>query len=87
MSNLKKFAISCEYFGGYNETIDIDNFDSLEEIINHIKENIRNLITENNFESLLIKLENLNFHTHDYSFVDVLLNTDPNKIYYICTHC
>ena len=87
MSNLRNFCLSCELFGGFKVRIDIDQCDNINSIIIRIKNSLKNILIENNLESLQNKLQNINYHIHDFSFVDILMDTDQNKIYYVCSHC
>jgi len=87
MSSNRKFTISCQYFSGFTKNIDIEDYNSIEEIVTSIVSSLETILFENNLESLLIKFKSLKFHVHDYNFFDVLTNTDSNRVFYICSHC
>jgi len=86
MSVYRKFSISCEYFSGFTKNINIEEFDSLDEIIVSVVSSLESILIESNLEMLVKKLRTLNFHVHDYNFLDVLTSAD-NRVFYICSHC
>ena len=85
MVNNRTFQISCDIFNGYNQEVDLDYYDSLEDIISYVIEKLQELLIDNKLESLITELKKKKFHIHDISFGDMLIN-DDNKIYYICSH-
>ena len=80
----RKLEFSSEYFSGFNLTIDIRYFDTIEEIINHAKDNLLNILQKYNFIILIEKFNDCNFHIHTHSLEEILLN---DEIIYICDHC
>ena len=85
MVNNRKFIISDKLFSGYSTLIDLDEINSKEEIVNIVKNRLKNVLNENNLESLIYNLNKTNFHIHDFTFEDILLS-ESNKIFYVCNH-
>ena len=85
MVNNRNFALSAELFSHFKTQVDIDETDSLEEIIVIVVEKLRSILKKHNLVELSDKLDLCNFHTHDYTFEDVLLS-NPEKEFYICDH-
>ena len=86
MVNVRKFTISDDHFSGFSQMIDLDEFDSLNEICSTVYGSIFKLLTRYNFIILLEKLKEKNFHIHDYTF-ESLLMSNSNKEFFICSHC
>ena len=49
MSNYRKFSISCQYFSGFTQSIDIEEYNSIEEIISSIVSSLENILKEHNY--------------------------------------
>tara|TARA_Y100000591_G_C21292097_1_gene432344 strand:- start:259 stop:528 length:270 start_codon:yes stop_codon:yes gene_type:complete len=85
------FQISAKYFWGYRTKIDIDEYNTTNEIIKKVIENCKDFFKKNNLLSLVDLLESStdNYHIHDYKLEDLkLLNKlDSSEIVYICDHC
>ena len=81
----RKITISCDTFGGFTHELDVNAFNTKQEIINHVTDNLKNKLQENNLYILIEKLNNIRdrYHIHDYSFDDLLTK---NQEYYICNH-
>ena len=75
---------SSNLFGGFEILIDIRYFSSMDEIIAEWEQQLLHVLKENNFHNLIQSFGKSNFHIHDLSFEDVLLQ---NNIVYICDHC
>ena len=84
MVNLRTFIISDELFSGFESIIDLDEVDSIEEIISIVVNKLSILLKNAKLQILFNKVSKTNFHIHDFSFTDILLN---ENIYYICNHC
>ena len=86
MVNNRKFSISGSIFSRYDTTINLDLIDSIDDIlivvINRIREDIKN------YPGLLeeLKKEEEKFHIHDKKFGDILMS-EPDTIFYVCSHC
>lgn len=81
----RKISISCDTFGGFNCEVDVNAFNTKQEIINHVLDNLKNKLLENNLHILIEKLKSLRilYHIHDFSFDDILTK---DQEYYICNH-
>jgi len=87
MSNIRKFQISEQYLWGFNTNIDIDEVESIEEIINIVLNRCENFLRENNLLGLVDYLNDKknDFHIHNYSFENILMS-EPNVEFYVCCH-
>ena len=83
MVNYRKVVISDKLFAGFVTLIDLDEINSINEIVNMVKDKLNNVLNENNLELLVNMLNNTNFHIHDFTFEDILLS-ESNKIFYVC---
>jgi len=89
MVHLREFIISEKTFWGYKTTIDLDEIDSLDEIVKAIIDKLRKVLIENNLVVLRETLDgergypHLHWHIHDSSFEEILTT---NKEIYICSH-
>lgn len=81
----RKISISCDTFGGFNCVVDVNAFNTKQEIINHVLDNLKNKLLENNLHILIEKLKSLMnlYHIHDFSFDDILTK---DQEYYVCNH-
>ena len=82
--NLRKFILSCKYFSGFSCSVDLDNHDNIDTVIDEVKLKLRRVLKENNLSILLQHLDSTNYHIHDYTFADALMKSHP---FYICSHC
>ena len=80
------FIISCPYFGGFKMSVDINQYETTNGIIEHVLTMLKETLTQSSLESLVDKLSELRefYHIHDYEFGYMLINQGP---YYICNHC
>jgi len=89
MSNKRQFQFSCDLFWGYKINIDLDDCESIDDIIRIAIDNLSNFLNRNNLKVLQEKLQELHYHIHDYSFVDILMSqptySDESQ-FYICSH-
>ena len=86
MVNNRKFIVSDELFSGFSQIIDLDEIDTIEEIIKIVYSTLHELFKKNNLDILLNTLKTKKFHIHDYTLENVLLS-DSNDVFYICCHC
>ena len=87
MDNYKRTVIaSSDLFSGYKINIDISMVETLDDICIFFKKKLMKSLLYNNFENLIIKLKNTNFHIHTHSIEEIFLS-DKNDIIYICDHC
>ena len=89
MVNYRKIIISCELFWGFTHFVDLDEIDSIQEIIDLTIIALKDFLKRNNLLNLVDKLNVLikdkRFHVHDVTFEDVLLSDDTNTVY-VCSH-
>ena len=81
-----KFKISDELFQGFEVVLDLDYFETMDEICKQVTRTLRYQLEFQNFEMLLEKLDDRNFHIHDEEFGSILLKS-PEDIVWICSHC
>jgi hypothetical protein len=80
-----KFKISDRLFQGFEIDLDLDYYDSVEEICKQVKETLLVHLNSNNFEVLKDEAEKINFHIHDFDFGDILLKEEED-ITWVCNH-
>ena len=84
MEYQRKIEFSSAYFSGFTLSIDIRYFDTIDELINHGKDNLLTILQKYNFILLIEYFNKCNFHIHTHSLEEILLDT--NTIY-ICDNC
>jgi hypothetical protein len=82
----KIIQISDELFWGFNIIIDLNNYSSIEEIGNLLKNELIVFLRSNNLLNLLDKAKELNLHHHNYSEYEELYNNNYDTIYF-CGNC
>ena len=80
----KTFIASSELFQGFRVKINILYINSLDDIVEIFLKELKNNLKKNNFENLLEKIKDNEWHIHSHSLEDILLN---NEIFYVCNHC
>ena len=80
-----KCKISDRLFQGFEVNIDLDYYHSLEEICNQVKRTLITHLQMYNFQSLVSKAKQINFHIHDYKFGEILLFKEDEKLW-VCNH-
>jgi len=86
MTNVRWFHLSCDTFGGFKCIVDLDEMDCLEDIVKYVINSLNNMLILGNFEHLINKAKNMNFHIHDVDFGEIIMS-EPNTIFYVCNHC
>ena len=86
MPNPRIFRVSDDLFQGFTVTIDLDYYDSNEEICRHLKRHLVGFFEAHGLETLATKANQLRLHIHDIDFCQILLS-EPNKEFWICGHC
>ena len=86
MPNNKKFKISDRTFSGYAVDLDMEYYDSLDQICTAVKNNLIQFLKLHNLEILENQAKQINFHIHDYSIEDILI-ADKENIFWCCNHC
>ena len=80
------FKISDELFQGYEVVLDLDYYESMEEICEQVVRTLTTHLELHKFEILLDKLKQKNFDIHDETFGNILLKSQ-DEIVWVCTHC
>ena len=80
------FKISDELFQGYEVVLDLDYYESMEEICAQVVQTLTTHLELHKFEILLDKLKQKNFDIHDETFGNILLKSQ-DEIVWVCTHC
>jgi hypothetical protein len=73
---------SCDHFGGYQATLEIQKDNSLEEIIALAVSNLYDELQKLSLKSLVSILNEKQYHVHNISIQDL----EPGAIVYICGH-
>jgi hypothetical protein len=84
---LMKVQISDDIFWGFNRYIDIEIFESFDELIPYIHNELITFLKENNLISLETRARDLRLHNHSYNNYEDLYKLDINETIYICGHC
>ena len=82
----KVFIISCQYFGGFTISVDINLFEDKKQIILHVLSILKESLDQLSLQSLidLLQANRDNYHIHDFDFGHFFINDGP---FYICNHC
>ena len=83
----RSFKISCPQFGGYIVKMSVNDFDSLEEVVAAVLDQLKATLAANGFEALLSTLDtdSSKYHIHDRTIEDILMG-EGGSPYYICNH-
>ena len=84
MVNNRDFQLSCRLFWGYKTTLDLDYFDTTDQILIAIKSGLDNFLRNANLICLAEDLEKMKFHSP--SIESILISNNPHDIIYICDH-
>ena len=87
MVNLRTVAISDTDFSHFQTTVDLDDVESIEDIILTVTDRLKNMLANNIFVSLSDRVDRRTWHVHDYTIVDMLTDNNVDKVYYVCSHC
>jgi hypothetical protein len=82
----KIIQISDEIFWGFNIKININNFNSFEELIDYTIKQLILFLKNNNLLNLVDKANKLNLHNHNFKSYNELYHTNDDIIY-LCNHC
>ena len=86
MPNPRTFRISDELFQGFTITIDLDYYDSNEEICRQMKKRLVGFFENHNLGTLMTKANEMQLHIHDVDFCQILLSESDNE-FWVCGHC
>lgn len=82
-SNIRTFIASSELFSGFSVDIDLNYCNTINDIIHEFKNKLLFILKSFHFEILIEKLEQINFHIHNYTFEDIIIS-DKIRKFYIC---
>ena len=80
------FKLSDELFQGYEVVLDLDYFETLEEIYDQVTTTLKTHLELHKFEMLLARLKEKKFHIHDETMGTILLKSQDD-IVWMCSHC
>ena len=87
MVNLRTVALSDTDFSHFQTNVDLDEVDSIDDVISYVTNQLKSILTENNLVSLSERFDRHEWHVHDYTIVDMLTDDDVDRVYYVCSHC
>ena len=86
-SNHKRiFVASSELFSGFRVSIDIRYIDTLDNIVKIFLDELKLVLKQNNFEVLLEKIVDEEFHIHSHTLEEIL-TSNSDMIFFVCNHC
>jgi hypothetical protein len=82
------FQISDDLFWGYRVVIDVNRVESLRDAIQLVKDDLILYLKHRNLMTLAEKVSVLTLHMHEpmCAFSELLSNTHPDQILYLCGH-
>lgn len=83
---LRNFYLSSSTFSFYRVELDIRYINSIEDIIEKVRNDLLNTLEKYNFVSLIDQCKNCDFHIHTHTYEEILIATSFDKIY-ICEGC
>ena len=89
MVNNKIFQFSCDFMWGYRVEIDLDDCDTLDDIIMMATVSLNSFLEANNLLVLQEKVNKINYHIHDVTIDNIKngpLNNSDQVHGYICGH-
>jgi len=82
----RTFVASSELFSGFRVSIDIRYIDTLDNIVKIFLDELKLVLKQNNFEVLLEKIVDKEFHIHSHT-LEQILTSNPDEIFFVCNHC
>ena len=82
----KTFIASSELYSGFRVNIDIRYVNTLDDIVKIFLDEMKLVLKQNNFEVLLEKVVDKEFHIHSHTLEDIL-TSNPDNVFYVCNHC
>ena len=86
MPNPRTFRVSDDLFQGFTITIDLDYYDSNEEICRQMQQSLVGFFGNHGLETLMAKANELRLHMHNIDFCQILLS-ESDKEFWVCGHC
>lgn len=88
MNSRRTFQVSSDLFWGYTETIDITDFQTVEDLCMYVKIKMKQFFKHHNLLALAEKIDTIKLHIHGEPSIQILLqSTNQNEIIYLCDHC
>jgi hypothetical protein len=84
MVNIRSFTVSDDLFSGFEVMVDMDIVENIGDIVTIVYDELLN--TLGNMSILTEKLKTRRFHMHNVTFAQILMS-DPQALFYICSHC
>ena len=84
MVNYKRIFISDDLFWGFEKKIDLDDFDTSDDIIIYMKQCLQNELKKYNFEILIEKLDKKKFYIPNIG--KILIDYNKEDTIYMCNH-
>ena len=75
------FKISDKHFQGYEVTLDLDYFETMEELCNQVTNTLKTHLELHKFEQLLERLKEKDFHIHDETMGSILLKSQDDIVW------
>ena len=85
-NHTRTFIASSELYSGFRVNIDIRYVNTLDDIVKIFLDEMKLVLKQNNFEVLLEKVLDKEFHIHSHTLEDIL-PSNPDHIFYVCDHC
>jgi len=86
MGNIRKTCISGGLFTGYETIVDLDNIDSLQDIVDITIENLKSRLNFINLHELSNSIDLRVYHIHSSNIGEILIS-EPQYVIYVCNHC
>jgi hypothetical protein len=86
MDHKRLFVASSDLFSGFKVHIDIRYIDTLDDIVTIFLSELRIVLKANNFENLMNRIVDKEFHIHSHTLEQILTSNQDN-IFFVCNHC
>jgi len=86
INHKRLFVASSKLFSGFKVHIDIRYIDTLDDIVKFFLSELRIVLKANNFENLIEKIVDKEFHIHSYT-LEQILTSNQDDIFFVCNHC
>lgn len=86
MSEKRTFILSSKLFSNFSTSISLFHVESLDNIIQLVKQDLLDVLQKNNFTNLIDELNKSNLHIHSYT-IEEILTSNKDQVFYICDHC
>ena len=86
INHKRLFVASSELFSGFKVNIDVRYIDTLDDIVIFFLSELKIVLKANNFENLLNKIVDKEFHIHSYT-LEQILTSNQDDTFFVCNHC